>query len=214
MEVFCSFELFQRPAKASLPKNRLFIAFSIFLGEAMSEPLICPKCSYERKASDKAPSTECPACGIVFAKYKQYIENKEQQALEGGAALKGKKPTTILGHPPLLVVALCSLVFAAAWMYGVRTAKEEPRQATLPIYDSTSAQVACERFVVERLKAPATAAFQSFDKLSVSGSGTGPWRVSGYVDSQNSFGALLRSNYTCVVEFSGDNVKLISLSVN
>ncbi len=30
----------------------------------------CPKCSYERTASDKAPDYECPKCGIIYAKYR------------------------------------------------------------------------------------------------------------------------------------------------
>ena len=29
----------------------------------------CPKCSYERRSSDAVPKTECPACGLQFAKY-------------------------------------------------------------------------------------------------------------------------------------------------
>ena len=29
----------------------------------------CPKCRYTRKASDKNPDWQCPACGIAYAKY-------------------------------------------------------------------------------------------------------------------------------------------------
>jgi TPR repeat protein len=30
---------------------------------------ICPKCAYQRKASDSAPDWQCPSCGIAYAKY-------------------------------------------------------------------------------------------------------------------------------------------------
>ena len=31
--------------------------------------LECPKCGYTRQAADRAPDTECPRCGVIFAKY-------------------------------------------------------------------------------------------------------------------------------------------------
>jgi hypothetical protein len=30
----------------------------------------CPKCSYERKASDGGPAGECPSCGVIYEKYR------------------------------------------------------------------------------------------------------------------------------------------------
>ena len=49
------------------------------------------------------------------------------------------------------------------------------------------------------LKAPATAQFPDFDEMVVNGS-DGRYSVSGFVDSQNSYGASIRSNYTYNVE--------------
>lgn len=49
------------------------------------------------------------------------------------------------------------------------------------------------------LKAPATAKFPGFDEMVVNGS-NGHYNVSGFVDSQNSYGATIRSNYTYNVE--------------
>lgn len=49
------------------------------------------------------------------------------------------------------------------------------------------------------LKAPATAKFPDLDEMVVNGS-NGHYSVSGFVDSQNSYGASVRSNYTYNVE--------------
>lgn len=49
------------------------------------------------------------------------------------------------------------------------------------------------------LKAPATAKFPTFDEMVVNGS-NGHYIVSGFVDSQNSYGSTIRSNYTYNVE--------------
>ena len=49
------------------------------------------------------------------------------------------------------------------------------------------------------LKAPASAVFPAFDEMVVNGS-NGHYSVSGFVDSQNSYGATIRSTYTFNVE--------------
>lgn len=43
----------------------------------MSHPthprIFCPKCGYSRQPADTAPESECPRCGIVFAKYAEHL---------------------------------------------------------------------------------------------------------------------------------------------
>ena len=56
-----------------------------------------------------------------------------------------------------------------------------------------AAAQACEVVVERQLKAPASAEFTS---VAVGG---GPWTVQGTVDSQNSFGAMIRTTYECTV---------------
>lgn len=55
---------------------------------------------------------------------------------------------------------------------------------------------------LQTLKAPATAKFPDFDEMIVNGS-SGHYNVSGFVDSQNSYGATIRSQYTYNVEKDG-----------
>ena len=69
----------------------------------------------------------------------------------------------------------------------------------------------CQVFVKDNLKAPKTAEFPSYTNASVSVSGN-KYSVNSYVNSENSFGAMIRTNIICVVEpFSGDQWKLVSL---
>jgi hypothetical protein len=63
-------------------------------------------------------------------------------------------------------------------------------------YDSDTSYEAiaqCEAAIEERLKAPTTAEFKS------TAVGSGTWTVTGTVDSENSFGAMVRSSYRCSV---------------
>lgn len=67
----------------------------------------------------------------------------------------------------------------------------------------------CEGFVDQRLKSPSTAEYH----LEAAETGAG-WKVTGTVDSENGFGAMLRSDVTCVMHLSGDTVYLDDISVS
>ena len=73
------------------------------------------------------------------------------------------------------------------------------------------AEVACRSFVRDHLKAPSTAEFSG---VAVKTSGQPPlFTVTGAVDSQNSFGAMIRSRWSCAVRPDGHNWRLESISV-
>ena len=66
--------------------------------------------------------------------------------------------------------------------------------------DEMTAYFASQDFVKKNLKAPSTAKFPWFREVSVRDLGEGRYSISAYVDAQNSFGAQIRTNYTCVVK--------------
>lgn len=61
------------------------------------------------------------------------------------------------------------------------------------------ARIYCERAVEQRLTSPSTARF-NHDRTV----GSNPFEVRGQVDSQNGFGATVRTGYGCTVTFTGD----------
>lgn len=61
------------------------------------------------------------------------------------------------------------------------------------------AKVMSERLISQRLKAPATASFTDDPTIVFEGDST--FEIKGYVDSQNSFGAMLRTNYVARIKF-------------
>lgn len=58
---------------------------------------------------------------------------------------------------------------------------------------SSQAKEVCRNSVKDQLKAPATAQFSDEQASGVGDT----WAVTGSVDSENSFGALIRNTYTC-----------------
>lgn len=67
--------------------------------------------------------------------------------------------------------------------------------------------------VMDHLKAPSTAEFPLFSEASIKQLDAKTWRVSSYVDAQNSFGAMLRTRYTVTMEDMGGNWKLIDIKL-
>lgn len=69
----------------------------------------------------------------------------------------------------------------------------------------------CEKLVSQSLKAPATAQYQA-SAAPVDG-GTpelGPWTITGTVDAENSFGALLRMTWGCSSSYDEATNKISS----
>lgn len=64
--------------------------------------------------------------------------------------------------------------------------------------------VIAEKEVKASLKSPSTAKFSPSSETSVTRSGN-TWRVTGWVDAQNGFGATLRNSYTVKIEFASSD---------
>ena len=84
----------------------------------------------------------------------------------------------------------------------------------------------CEFIIRSTLKAPLTAVFSGSTADFVSAQeiknissnittihGTGAWVVIGQVDAQNTFGAMLRSEYYCVMNYDGDRMTVLDFGV-
>jgi hypothetical protein len=94
------------------------------------------------------------------------------------------------------------------------------RQRKLDKSRESYAIILAEQAITKRLKAPSTADFSSILDTRIghlSGGGPNKWVVKGYVDSQNGFGAMLRSNYQVVIEFKEgeyDNSRILSVDLD
>jgi hypothetical protein len=64
--------------------------------------------------------------------------------------------------------------------------------------------VKCEGYVRDYLKAPSTAEFSGIGETQVVAQGNGKYVVIGWVDSQNSFGAKMRTKYGCTTTDAGN----------
>lgn len=99
-----------------------------------------------------------------------------------------------------LGLAFCSILLASCSSGG--GGSDEPDGPELDAQDGFMAEVMCEEFVKERLKAPATAEFSNQQHREIKDQ---RWDVTGIVDSENGFGALIRGSYRCDIRYLGDD---------
>lgn len=108
------------------------------------------------------------------------------------------------GSLALLVVFVVAVVFVCVTAFISRSGDDSDPDP------GPDAERVCQDFVKKRLKAPATA---KFSDVNHSGGVDGEYTVTGAVDSQNSFGALIRSDFTCTVKDDGDQWRLVTINV-
>lgn len=77
------------------------------------------------------------------------------------------------------------------WMLGGFSSPAKPKSIS-----AGDAEVACRVAVEKKLKAPASAQYPADIDPARTGNG---WQWNAYVDAQNSFGAQVRTNFSCEV---------------
>lgn len=163
----------------------------------------CSECG--RQVSDRAQA--CPNCGapITAAQASQTPQPSSLSAAQLQAK-KGSSDTTTgcLGCLGLFVILLIVGTLCPSSHSGSSTSD----------HDGTMAEVMCEKFMKNQLRAPATADFSSSSE-SATPMGNDKFVVRGYVDAQNGFGANIRTNYVCTVQYTGGaNWRLLSLTTS
>ncbi len=157
---------------------------------------ICHKCQQPTQTN----ASDCPTCGAKIAR----------PGLLSQLFMAG-----IVGAVGLIFILGLGWAITS-YNPTVSAADREAHAAKLRSNYLTEALINCEDFVRQRLKAPASSKF-GHAGLSDEAAQVQPdssYRVNGWVDAINSFGAQLRSNYICVVRPAGiDRWQLVSLTM-
>lgn len=81
-------------------------------------PRTCPKCGHTRSASETAPTWQCPACGIAYAKYAAYLESargRTRSLIEPPRVGEHAPPAFLDGSVWMLVLANLVALGVARW---------------------------------------------------------------------------------------------------
>ncbi|UAM97739.1 hypothetical protein K8354_15790 [Polaribacter litorisediminis] len=152
---------------------------------------------------------------------KKEISDKAKICPNCGMALK-KKSNIIL---PLLLGIITPILIISFFLQSESesefdyridksdnsTSKERKKSNSI---SKTEAAYSAQKFVEKQLKAPSTAKFPSLNKANIKKSND-VYEVSSYVDSQNGFGAMIRSNYTVKISRKDNgNITLLDIKID
>lgn len=108
------------------------------------------------------------------------------------------------------IAAIVTVLCLCSWLWGSSGGSSEPRPTEEA--DNSDAFHACEQFITNRLKSPKTAEFPWSGDAKIIRTGNN-FKVRSYVDSQNGFGALIRTYFVCTVECeNSDMCRLIEVN--
>ena len=108
----------------------------------------------------------------------------------------------------IMVVVVCTIIFVPSENYTNHTKVDKTNEYEV---DNLSACYISHQFVEKMLKAPSTAIFQDCFDAKVAYTGNKTYFVYSYVDSQNSFGAMLRTEYIAQVQQIDDRWRLLGI---
>ena len=78
--------------------------------------------------------------------------------------------------------------------------------------DTTNAKICAKKAVQDELKSPSTATFCQYTDMTATSLGDDRWKVTGYVDAENSFGAVVRQNWSVTLTLTDSGFKDYSVS--
>jgi hypothetical protein len=104
-------------------------------------------------------------------------------------------------------------VVGVLWMIGHFGSSGSTNKPRMP--DAIDASIACKDFIGQRLKSPSSAKFPMVASKARA-LGTNKYLLDSYVDSQNGFGALIRTDFKCIVYYNPENNmwELMQLNIN
>lgn len=111
----------------------------------------------------------------------------------------------LFGVLPFIIFVILSLIFGKK---SVTQTKVETGQDDVEIYSMS------QLFVERALKAPSTAEFPTTSHANITKEGN-IYKVSCFVDAQNSFGAMIRSNYYTEMSYdsASENWTLLDIRI-
>lgn len=125
--------------------------------------------------------------------------------------------TTQLKKKPTLkenVTAIFVLIILLGGCNLFLCSDEEPPAAKKVEEEAGMAYIMSQDFLKERLKSPATADFPWQPERNIY-NGDSTFSISSYVDSQNGFGALIRTKYSAILKYNGnDSWSLIDIDLD
>lgn len=155
----------------------------------------CPSCSHVYQVPDAAAGKKarCKKCDHTF-KVEPFVELDLEE---------DNDPPANAPEPRLRSFYITfGLAILGGIIIGIWSFDDSPKKHS---HSPDDAYVMAQNFVEDRLRSPSTADFPSSSQARITHLGGGSYRVAAWVDSQNGFGAMVRTKFTCELHTNDGN---------
>ena len=162
----------------------------------------CPECGND--VSTEAVS--CPKCGCPIKRTAEVQKAEEQY--DTAAETYSRRNGGGCGKAIFVFVAIIVGLLLIGTCGGLSSRKSDNWNT------ENRAKSYAMIMVKDNLKAPSTAKFCNTSReMTAKNFGGAKWRVTGWVDAENSFGAMIRSDFDVVLELSSNGATRISCTI-
>jgi hypothetical protein len=167
--------------------------------EPESVQVACPHCRQRTEAGDPPKFTfHCERCGQWFNADEARAGSLYSPHIDAIMSKANRQANFFLGGLTLIAVFVIWLI--VQWVHKAGEGMEAKT-----CENSIMAFVMSQKFVKKQLRSPASAEFP-WQPVSTVYLGNCKHAVNAYVDAQNGFGAMIRSNYSAVMVYVGDGM--------
>lgn len=177
-------------------------------GLQQPEAIKAPAAEVKQSKISGPPQKKCPQCAMDVPK--------------AAIVCPYCRKTIAMSLTKKIILGFFCLIFALPIITGILSGGSKPPAA--PQVQPTAAEIAHNKekeehdeaqehvksFILKSLKAPSTAKFPGYSEIPVVKK-DGYWESYTYVDAQNSYGAMIRTNYYVKMENQGDRWKLVKI---
>ena len=130
----------------------------------------------------------------------------------GARFLEGVKKFFIGLFSLLILIVLVTM--AVNWLFFGDDDKPQPQAQEQETYSDIEAYVEAQFIIEDFLKSPATAEYPAVSNATIERLNDDGFKVTSYVDSQNSFGAMVRSEWMVLFQYIGERVKIYQVVID
>lgn len=162
----------------------------------------CMSCNQWFQVQDYNGATKCPHCGETTGKHTPEEIAGWDSAADRKAKKEKRENMKLYIQGGVMLAVLCLIVWGlVACFQSCRETIRENEIRSVQEGDIRRAKELCERKVMSGLIAPATAKI-TYEIEEYKGDSM--FAFSGYVDSQNGFGAMVRTRFVAVISYNAE----------